>query len=193
MTSPLRVKNIIATAKSHLDVYSFDDISLLEACISETDSLLRLSHDRYVGWFSDRSGNYRFGHLVSFKTYPLTPSVRKLLNTLNRLFHTDGNGILINRYNDGNQFIGRHRDSKNHTDIGVIILSYGSPRTFRIYNNDGQLVESVVLNTGDMLHMGGAFQEEFMHDIAKEPDTRAVRYSFSLHKFTGRGLYVSNN
>ena len=54
----------------------------------------------------------------------------KLINTQ---FGTNYNGILINKYIDGNDYIGAHGDDEKNLDAGdVIAISYGAVRKFRI-------------------------------------------------------------
>jgi alkylated DNA repair dioxygenase AlkB len=49
------------------------------------------------------------------------------------LFNTNYNGILVNKYKSGEDYISKHSDDeKNLDDSGVISISYGATRKFRI-------------------------------------------------------------
>ena len=107
---------------------------------------------------------------------------------MNEQFETDFNGVLVNEYDNGNQFIEKHRDSKNHTKVGVLIISYGATRTFRVFDSQNKITE-IPLMHGQVLHMSGDFQKEFEHDLKKEPEVKNKRYSLSFHKYMNLGLY----
>jgi hypothetical protein len=42
---------------------------------------------------------------------------------------------------------------------------------------------------GEIIHMGGDFQSQFTHDVEKDETITTERYSISLHKYMGLGLY----
>ena len=75
--------------------------------------------------------------------------------------------------------------SKN---IGVLIISYGATRTFRIFDNHNKITE-IPLMHGQVLHMSENFQKEFEHDLKKEPEVKEKRYSLSFHKYMNLGIY----
>ena len=67
------------------------------------------------------------------RSKPLTESLFKLLLKINELIGAEYNGILINKYMDGCDYIGAHSDDETGLDpIGVVSVSYGAERTFRI-------------------------------------------------------------
>ena len=182
----------IETDKSFLYIYSYDNFELIDNCINEIKDKLNKSLKREVGFFSDEyDGVYKYGeHYVLTKSQKLTPSLKILLDEFNNHFETDFNGILINRYENGNNYIGKHSDSKNHPDICVMIISYGSNRTFRVFKkSNDKLVAELSLNPYEVLHMGGDFQLEFTHDIKPEPEIKTERYSISFHKYMEAGKY----
>jgi alkylated DNA repair dioxygenase AlkB len=63
----------------------------------------------------------------------LTDSLNILLDMINNKFNTNFNGILVNRYDNGNDYISAHSDDEGSlSDIGVVSISYGSTRKLRI-------------------------------------------------------------
>ena len=51
----------------------------------------------------------------------------------NDIFKSNYNGILVNRYQDGTENIGAHSDDEKYLDqSGVVAISYGHQRKFRI-------------------------------------------------------------
>lgn len=187
------IKCPIKTQYSFLNIYDFsNDIELISNCISECDTFLHKSLDRQVGFFSDSySGDYMYGTDYKVTTSKkLTPSLLILLDKINDLFNSDYNGILVNKYEDGSKYIAKHSDSKNHPENGVLIISYGATRNFGVYNKfNDKIVDIIPLISGQMIHMGGKFQEEFTHDVLADKKVKEVRYSLSFHKYMNLGLY----
>jgi len=183
------LKTEIRTPTSFLNIYSFENEELLNSCIDDIKDKLSESANRKVGFFSNKfDGNYLHGKLNIVKSKPLTESLSNLLDMINQIFETDYNGILVNEYENGDNFISRHRDSKNHPKNGVLIISYGATRTFRIYDNNLKQIKEIPLIHGQVLHMSEHFQKEFEHDLKKEPEIKERRYSLNFHKYMNRGL-----
>lgn len=184
------LKTEIETESSFLNIYSFENNEeLLNNCIDDIKDKLCKSGYRKVGFFSNKfHGNYLYGKLHIVKSQPLSQSLSILLDMINEIFETDYNGILINEYENGNHFISRHRDSQNHTENGVLIISYGATRTFRIYDNNFTQIKEIPLIHGQVLHMSEHFQQEFEHDLKKEPEIKERRYSLNFHKYMNLGL-----
>ena len=179
----------IETPTSFLKLYSFPDDELLHNCIKEVENTLSTHRYRKVGFFSDDfTGNYLYGKMDISKTKSLTPSLKTILDMINETFETDFNGVLVNEYENGNQFIEKHRDSKNHPKVGVLIISYGATRTFRVFDNRNKITEIPLIH-GQVLHMSENFQKEFEHDLKKELKIKNKRYSLSFHKYMNLGLY----
>ena len=185
------IKNEIDTGKSFLNLYSFIDQDLLTSCLKEIDvGALNKNSCRNVGFFSDSyKGYYKYGKITLTKSQPLTPSLSKLLKIVNDHFDTDNNGIIINEYKNGSEFIHKHNDSKNHSNKGVFIISYGATRNFRVFDRNGKKIKDIPLIHSQMLQMSGKFQEEFEHDIEKDENIKQTRFSFNFHNYKELGLY----
>jgi alkylated DNA repair dioxygenase AlkB len=181
----------IQTERSFFKIYEFSDHELVKNSIEEAKDKLNKTMSRSVGFFSDTvTGFYRYGPIKLTEIQTLTPSLSSLLNDANDQFATDFNGILVNEYKTGANYIEKHRDSRNHPDVGVVIISYGATRNFRIYDKYGTVkVLDVPLIENQAIHMGGDFQLEFMHDVEPDKNITETRYSLSYHKFLNLGLY----
>jgi len=181
----------IQTEKSFLKTYSFSDENLIKNSVAETLGKLNKSSRRNVGFFSNAyKGMYYYGKIQITKSQPLTPSLQTLLLLTNDTFASDCNGIIVNEYKNGKFYIEKHSDSKNHSDIGVIIISYGATRNFRVFDKiSDTMVANIPLLSNSAIYMGGDFQEEFTHDIEQDLSITSPRYSFSFHKYMGLGLY----
>jgi len=186
--------NLIKTEKSFLDVHVLKDINILTKCVNEIDGKLEKNpkitvygnsaiQHRCIGFFSDKSVGYKYsGQLM--KSQQLTNDLTILLNQVNKFFKTDFNGILVNKYSDGNDYIGAHSDDeKCLSDVGVVSISYGCTRKFRIRDkNSKKIIGDIPTKPNEMIHMGGNFQQEFTHEIPIEKTIMLPRWSFTFRK-----------
>tara|TARA_B110000261_G_C13022607_1_gene332758 strand:+ start:217 stop:813 length:597 start_codon:yes stop_codon:yes gene_type:complete len=175
-------KNVICKEELHNCVLEIQD-KLLDYPKIRIYNKDAIQH-RCIGFFSNESiGYYYSGQLA--KSQPLSENIKKLLENINSEFNSKFNGILINKYNDGNDYIGRHSDNEKGLDdkIGVLTLSYGAVRKFRIRNKkDNKIVIDIPLEPYEIVHMGGNFQKEFTHEIPIEKKVKDCRYSFTFRK-----------
>ena len=175
---------IIQTPQSFLSKQNLAEIvespidqTLIINCVEDIQTLLdskpeikifnKIVHQqRDVGFFSNKSiGYYYSGNLAQSK--PMTPNLELLLEKINLMYESNFNGILINRYEDGTNYIGAHSDDESNLGkTGVVAISYGGERIFRIRNKQTkQIVQDIQVKNLDIIHMGGMFQKEFTHEI----------------------------
>ena len=109
-------------------------------------------------------------------------SLKPLLEIVNHKFNINFNGILINKYKNGEEYISAHSDDeKNLTDVGVVILSFGATRKLRIKDKSTKKkVLDVPLVSGEIIQMLGDFQKQFTHEIPIEKKVKEERYSFTF-------------
>lgn len=188
----------IKTSNSYLDVYQGKhDIvfkALVKSCIDDIKNKLiikpeikiygkQCKQSRDIGFFSNESIGYKYSNSIA-KSQSLTPSLKKLLTYINNMFDAKFNGILVNKYNTGLDYIGKHSDNEsNLDDVGVVSISYGTERVFRIHNKQTKKkVVDIPTKTYSIIHMGGDFQKEFTHEIPKATKITNTRYSFTFRK-----------
>lgn len=190
----ISMNTLIKTDKSSLLHGVYENFNLIDECVGEiSDKLIKnppivvygkvCYQRRSVGFFSDVSEGYYFSGQLS-KSIPLTDSLKKLLDDINEKFKSDFNGILINEYDDGNEYIGKHSDNeKSLGNVGVLCISYGAVRNFRIRNkSDGKIVMDIPTKPYEILIMGGEFQSEFTHEIPIQKRVKGKRFSFTFRK-----------
>lgn len=114
----------------------------------------------------------------------MTDSLEKLLSYVNSICGTHYNGILINKYNSGEDYISSLcADEINLDDAGVVSISWDATRKFRIRNKiNKKIVGDFPLISGTMLQMKGEFQKEFTHEIPVEKKVKTQRISFTFRK-----------
>jgi alkylated DNA repair dioxygenase AlkB len=179
-----------------LDKTIFPNLELLKKCISDIETQLEerptiivfdkiCKQNRDVGFFSNDSKGYLYSQKL-MESKPLSNAMIELLVSINTMLGAKYNGILVNKYNDGNDYIGAHSDSEVGLDpVGVACISYGSERNFRIRNkNDKKIVHEENTTHCSILHMGGKFQKYYTHEIPIQKKIKGVRFSFTFRKHT---------
>ena len=209
---------LIETPNSKLTYDKFDNEPLLQQCVADVAPLLlhhpeirifgKIAHQRRdVGFFSNTSKGYQYSGQIAV-SQKLTANLQLLLDTVNHRLQSNFNGILVNRYQDGSDYISPHSDDERFLDpkIGVVSISYGAQRVFRIRWGSAPSPRTPLLGTpppgplqhkrprsivGDfpvdnlsILHMSGDFQKEFTHEIPMDKTITGTRYSFTFRCHT---------
>jgi len=138
---------------------------------------------RSVGFFSDESTGYKYSGQTS-KAQLMTPELRRLLNYVNSRLQSNFNGILVNHYANGEEYISKHSDDESglEPNAGVVALSLGAERKFRIRDKKtNEVVSEVLTRESEMLQMvGERFQREYTHEIPVEKRVKEERTSFTF-------------
>ena len=184
----------IKTAESLLTSQLFQNRALVDACVADVKDKLQKKppifvfgkwrqQPRNVGFFSDESVGYEYSRQL-MKSQPLSEALKAFLKEINTLYGADFNGILVNEYGDGNDSIGAHSDDeKGLSSVGVVSLSIGAIRKFRIRHKvTKKIVIDVPTTPYTLIHMTGAFQREFTHEIPKQKRITERRLSFTFRK-----------
>lgn len=141
---------------------------------------------RNVAFYSDESDGYKYSG-QTMKSLPLSnvPLFPLLLIEINNSLNTNFNGILVNRYINGEKYLSAHSDDENGLDKNnkmVVGLSYGPGiRKFRIRD---KITKKIVLDydqqPGTLLVMQGEFQKEFTHEIPIQKLIKDERISITF-------------
>jgi alkylated DNA repair dioxygenase AlkB len=191
------VQIVIQTKKSALLLRRNKKIMLLlDNCVEEIQGKLlknppitvfgkpAIQH-RNIGFFSDVSIGYYYSNQL-MPSQPLGQCLTGLLAAVNMIVKGDFNGILVNEYTNGIDYIGQHSDDeKDLANVGVVAISYGQERLLRITNKKTDLkVKDIILPHGSLYHMAGDFQKEFKHGIPKQAKIKGTRISFTFRRHT---------
>lgn len=188
------MNHLLVSAKSKLTSYPLveQEQNIVRLCVEEIQNLLerhppifvmgkKCFPARDVTFFSDSSQGYKYSNQRT-KPVALPDSLKNLLELVNYKFKANFNGILVNRYQTGNDYIGKHSDDeKELTPQGVVSISWGASRKFRIRDKKtGKIKLDWDTQNQEILVMSGDFQKEFTHEIPKQKKIKEVRYSFTF-------------
>lgn len=185
----------IKTETSFLELKQYNNENLIKDCIKDIEEKLlikpeikimgKICHqNRDVNFFSDDINEYNYSN-KKMKSNKLSTNLKQLLKEINEICKTEYNSILINRYNDGSEGIGKHSDDEKEIDkTSITSLSFGSTRKFRIRDKKTkEIIKDVLLKSLDICIMGGNFQKDYTHEIPIEKKIKNLRYSFTFRKF----------
>lgn len=190
---------VIDEPDAKLVVYKLDEegVRLARDCASVRDALehkpkIRVfgkeAHmQRSIGFFSDESAGYRYSGQTS-AAKPMTTELRRLLEYVNTRLGATFNGILVNHYANGDEYISKHSDDEGGLDpnAGVVAISLGSERKFRIRDkNTNTIIADVPTREGEMMQMAGEnFQKKYTHEIPKQKGAgERMSFTFRKHKY----------
>lgn len=142
-------------------------------------------------------GTYKFGNKKYVGNKILNAAVKDFMDMMDHLYDGEFNFAVVNRYKNSKDSLSPHADDEREIVRGSPIpsLSLGAPRTFTIslkhknsrinlpHGRDHQKL-NIELTNGDIIVMGGNFQEVYNHSIPKEqsrPD--ATRINITLRRF----------
>lgn len=126
---------------------------------------------RSVGFFANpkETVGYKFSRQV-MKSIPPSEAMVALMAMISELIGSKINGILVNWYENGSEYISPHSDDERGlSDTGVFCISLGADRTFRLRN---KATKKILFDTytrhGTALMMQGCdFQKVMTHEIPK--------------------------
>jgi alkylated DNA repair dioxygenase AlkB len=151
-------------------------------CIESTKSRAK----RSVGVFSDVGPGYFISKQSNFflRALPLTDMLRALLAGVNTLYGSDNNTILVNKYSDGNDFIGPHCDEASFNGLhGVLTISLGATRTYRLTSRESAGdIKDIRVQHGDVLLMKDDLQWFWTHEVPKDPECKDMRISLTFRR-----------
>lgn len=183
--------------------YDMSTISpIIEASVQACGSLLEIKppvmvfgklcqQNRDVGFFANPKDSYGYFYSRTFMPSQNPPdAIQQLLDEVNDALGAAYNGVLVNRYCDGEDYISDHQDDEKGLDpAGVLTISYGGERTFRIrdYKTKEILSNTRTKHMHALLMQGELFQQKLTHGIPKEPKKKGnekvrARYSFTFRQ-----------
>ena len=179
----------ISTDTSFLKIY---DYNFNSQCIKDVEDKLLVYpkiiiygreciQHRSIGFFSNISVGYKYsGKLM--KSQKLPNSLEILLNDINNKYNKIFNGILINKYENGCDYISAHSDDEHNLNSeDIMSISYGSNRIFRIRDiKTRKIIKDIITENNKIIHMNGNFQNEFTHEIPIQKKIKDIRYSLTF-------------
>jgi len=106
-----------------------------------------------------------------------TPGLAYSNSSLPRLGY---NAVLCNLYRNGNDSVGLHADAEPEMGPVIASVSLGAERLFRLKGQNGAVAFAERLPHGSLLIMAGKTQQNFKHEVPKEPDVAQPRINLTF-------------
>ncbi|XP_073972223.1 DNA oxidative demethylase ALKBH2-like [Rhodnius prolixus] len=139
--------------------------------------------------FGDPGLSYKFSGLT-LPALSWPQFLSDLRDTVSNLLGYYYNFVLINRYRNGNDHIGEHRDDESELDVeaGIASVSLGQVRDFVMRHTDHRnrlrKVEpvKVALDHGSLLHMQPPTNKFWFHSLPVRKSANGVRINLTFRK-----------
>jgi len=146
---------------------------------------------RQVAWHADEGYVYKYsGQEHVWRDW--TPAMTELRTAVETRMDTKFNGVLLNRYEDGTEYVSPHSDDEDDLEDGspVVCVSLGAERdfVFKMYEraDPDQSKFTVLLGNGDLVIMAGRTQRVATHSIPKRVRVKEPRISLTFRKMIRR-------
>lgn len=131
--------------------------------------------------------SYRFSN-VTVESEPIDhPIIQKVLDEVNEREPTiEYNGILVNWYKDGSEYIGPHSDDEKDLvdNAPIYSVSLGQERVFRIHpKGKGKYIRDIMMEDGMLIKMCGNMQKEYKHSVPANKKYPGPRINLTIRAF----------
>ena len=142
---------------------------------------------RKVAWHGDAGAVYRYAG-VTHEPAPWFPALATLRETVAALAGAPFNSVLLNRYRDGNDHMGWHRDNERELGEHPVIasVSLGAERRFDFRHVTTKERVSCLLPAGSVLVMDGPLQSMWQHRLPKATQVAEPRINLTFRHVVSR-------
>lgn len=122
---------------------------------------------------------------IEMRPHPMTATLNSILAKIQSVDAHSYNTVLLNLYRDGKDSNGWHADDEK--ELGplprIASVSLGEARYFHFkHRTDRNQRYKILLEHGSLLIMGGAMQENWLHQIAKTARPKKARINLTFRQ-----------
>lgn len=147
--------------------------TLLETIEWKQDKIIMYGKElllpRLSAWYGDNNKQYTYSG-IKLNPLPWTDELLLIKEKIEVEAKVKFSSVLINRYRDGQDYVGWHTDSEKELGKNPIIgsVNFGATRKFQLRRIDDHKEKfEVELKHGTFLVMGGATQHFWQHQVPK--------------------------
>lgn len=136
---------------------------------------------RLQAWVADAGIQYSYSNNL-LAVQPWSPLLRAIKCAVKARVGHRFNAVLVTYYRDGDDHVTWHADDERELGDAPVIasLSLGATRSFQYKPKDGEAVEGLPLEEGDLLLMRPAFQQGWLHQVPAEPAVATGRINLTF-------------
>lgn len=123
---------------------------------------------RKVAFYADKGISYTYSQRTKI-ALNWTPVLEQLKLDVEKYTQQKYNACLLNYYHNGTEGMGWHADDEKEivSNSSIASISLGADRKFSFKHKVTKETASIVLETGSLLEMKGAFQKHWLHALPK--------------------------
>ena len=110
--------------------------------------------------------------------------LKEITKKVNSFLGTNFNTILLNKYKNGEDCIGFHKDRENGwaEGSGFATLAFGAERDFQVKNLDTQVTTTYLHKNGHALYMPFPMNQENLHGVPTRKKVKDCRISLTFRE-----------
>lgn len=129
---------------------------------------------------------YKFSG-IEMAAQPWLPILEQIRFQLSAYLGERFNGVLLNHYRTGEDYVSWHSDDEEEIDpnSSIVCVSLGSARDFKLRRKvEKSDVHSLILAPGSLFCIPGGMQTEWEHTVPKRCRCRGSRISLTFRRFS---------
>lgn len=130
------------------------------------------------------NGKCKMPYVQAYEDYSIPEEFERFMEWVNQIGYGKFDQILVHWYPNGKYYTEEHSDDEKQMveNSPIVIISFGATRTFRIKQKSDGKSRDLPLKDGDVIAMGGSFQNVYTHQIPKE-QVKEPRISLTFRQF----------
>lgn len=141
---------------------------------------------RKVAWYADKSFSYTYSNATK-TALKWTVELQLLKEQVEQAAQTEYNSCLLNLYHSGDEGMAWHSDDEKelakHGSIASV--SFGAERKFSFKHKNTKETISLLLESGSMLIMKGATQDNWLHRLPPTKKVHSPRINLTFRQMKG--------
>ena len=136
---------------------------------------------RQVAWYGASDLSYCYaGH--DKKALPWLPDLLEIKKRVEQLTNETYNSCLLNKYENGNESMGWHRDNESmlKKSGAIASISFGAERDFQFRHQFSKEKITLNLQNGSVLLMTGVIQDHWAHQLPKRTRVKSMRINLTF-------------
>lgn len=169
-------------------IYNFDDLWNLHP--QDYGKIKFMNEVISVPRYQQQYGKSYWFSGMKHEALPVPEILEPFIEWCNTLGYGNFNGLLLNWYENGLKYIGKHADDESNLIKGsaIIAISLGADRKFRIRcKKTDKIIHDINLFDKSYVVMGGKMQQKYTHEIVKingkKGENTGKRISLTFRQF----------
>ena len=114
----------------------------------------------------------------------MSDTLKEITKEVNAALGTNFNTILLNKYKNGDDCIGFHRDRETGWALGsgFATLSFGAERDFRVKYEASGKTDTFAHRNGQVIYLPHPLNQECLHSVPKRKKVKECRISLTFRE-----------